>query len=280
MSRRTDPKRMPARLCGHDTPVPHFPNGRLPVMHVGSDPAHEPVGADSSMLSSLRAVPPFEGYPYLVVRIGRTPLRPIALLRADWTRERIVHLAEAQALANRLDVAACFGPDDTVYLGAEEIGDRVHLREGPSPTGLPILDKLRLSEEIPTSPELAERRARLEAFAAVYHGHGFLVGDGLEGEVPMNTAMDPDRFDPLDADGLPQGMRRCLVCGQAAGPCLTRAGELVWCRCACENGNRCARCHEPLAQHRLSSWYWDDKTDAPWYVAAYAALSHRCADGG
>jgi len=32
--------------------------------------------------------PEFEGFPYLVTRVGRTPLRHIALLPAEWSFDR------------------------------------------------------------------------------------------------------------------------------------------------------------------------------------------------
>ena len=45
--------------------------------------------------------PRFDGYPYLVSRIGRSALRHIVLVPADWPRDRIVATARAMAEANR-----------------------------------------------------------------------------------------------------------------------------------------------------------------------------------
>lgn len=67
----------------------------------------------------------FDGFPYLVTRIGRTPLRHIALLPAGLTRERLLDLARRQALANRPDTCLCLGPTDAVYVtgdGVESAG--------------------------------------------------------------------------------------------------------------------------------------------------------------
>ena len=57
-------------------------------------------------------VPPFDGYPYLVTRIGHSALRHVALLPADWSRERLVDLARRQRDANRLDTCAVLGRHD------------------------------------------------------------------------------------------------------------------------------------------------------------------------
>src|SRR3990172_6670868 len=42
---------------------------------------------------------PFDGYPYLVTRIGQTALRHLAVLPADWSRERLLDVARRQATA-------------------------------------------------------------------------------------------------------------------------------------------------------------------------------------
>ena len=61
-------------------------------------------------------VPPFDGYPYLVTRIGHSALRHVALLPADWSRERLVDRARRQRDANRLDTCAVLGRHDAVSL--------------------------------------------------------------------------------------------------------------------------------------------------------------------
>jgi len=54
--------------------------------------------------------PPFDGYPYLVTRIGHSALRHFAVLPTDWSAERLVSLTRRQALANRLDTCLVLGP--------------------------------------------------------------------------------------------------------------------------------------------------------------------------
>jgi hypothetical protein len=61
-------------------------------------------------------VPPFDGYPYLVTRIGHSALRHVALLPADWSRERLVDLARRQRDANQLDACVVLGRRDAIYL--------------------------------------------------------------------------------------------------------------------------------------------------------------------
>jgi hypothetical protein len=221
----------------------------------------------------LELLPVFDGYPYLISRIGHTPLRHIALVPADWPRERIVALARAQARANRLGTVACFAFDDVVYATPEGSTYQSDIL----PAGLPVTDRLRLAEEFPVTPELTTRHALLETFSEQHRGDGYLIGDGLEGRRPA-TPEEQARLGEIGPDGLPAGLRRCRTCRQAAGPCLTWMGDVVLCRCSCENDTRCARCGDPLSEYRLSSWHWKEADRQPWYRAAYAGLSHYCPD--
>jgi hypothetical protein len=215
--------------------------------------------------------PPFGGYPYLISRIGRCALRHLALVPADRPRDRIVAMARAQAEANRFETAACFGPEDAVYVAF----DNARTWDGPTPTGLIVIDRLRLPELLPETDELMARRARLRAFDRATRTGGYLVGDGTDrGE--RARPEDRARLGGRGPDGLPTGLRRCLHCGQAVGDYLRGGVEIVRVYCACENHNRCASCLTPLAAHRLSAWFWDDADGRAWHLAAYAAFSHRC----
>jgi len=227
-------------------------------------------------------VPPFDGYPYLVTRIGHSVLRHVALLPGDWSRERLVDLARRQRDANRLDTCVVLGRHDAVYLyldGAE--GPAEHM-----PYGLPVIDRLMLAEDFPETPELAARRTRLAAFEAAYRGKGYryIVGDNLEGGRPAEPE-DFERLGERGADGVPAGLHRCPTCGRFAGDYLALKGEgnldpsprVVEVHCHCTNHNRCARCGEQLAGSRLSAYFWDEEDRNVWYVAAYSAFSHRCA---
>jgi len=83
-------------------------------------------------------VPPFDGYPYLVTRIGHSALRHLALLPADWSRERLVDLARRQRDANRLDTCVVLGRHDVRGFDpsrkpsiARRLAASVSLIEGP-----------------------------------------------------------------------------------------------------------------------------------------------------
>ena len=217
--------------------------------------------------------PRFDGYPYLINRIGRSALRHIALVPADWSRDRIVAIARAQAQANRFETAACFGPEDAVYVGVETTETWV----GPTPTGSYVIELLRLSEPVPETAELMARRAWLEVVHAADRTPRYIVGDGTNQGVPAR-AEDRARLGGRGPDGLPTGLQRCLVCHDAAGDYLRGGTEIVRVYCKCDNHNRCARCLQPLADRRLSAWFWDDEDGHAWHKAAYSAFSHHCSD--
>jgi len=194
--------------------------------------------------------------------------------RSIWSRGRIVDLARAQAEANRLETVACFAPGDAVYVGF----DGSQTWEGPTPTGLYVVERLRLAEPIPETEELAARRAWLHAFERAVSAQSarYIIGDGTNGGERARPA-DRVRLAGRGPDGLPAGLHRCFRCGRAAGDYL-RGAEVIHIYCACDNHNRCARCRLPLAAHRLSAFFWDDEDGHPWHVAAYEGFSHRCPD--
>ena len=165
--------------------------------------------------------PPFDGYPYLVTRIGRTPLRHFAVVPAEWPRDRLVDLLRRQADANQLETCLCLGPADAVYVRPPgEPAPATHI-----PTGIPVLDRLVIAGPLPDSPDLARRHAELVAYADRNGATGHLVGDGLEGGTPA-TDEDVARLSGTGPDGLPTGLARCGSCGRRArrAPLAPRAG--------------------------------------------------------
>jgi hypothetical protein len=212
----------------------------------------------------------FDGYPYLVSRIGQSALRHVALVPAGWSRERVVATARAQAAANGFETVACFGPGDAVSVSCDD----ARSWQGSTPAGIFVTGRLLLPEPLPATEELAIRQARLLEFDLANRPGGYLVGDGTDHGV---RAESEDRVVAgRGPDGLPTGLRRCPKCGRAAGDYLRGGVEIVRIRCACENLNRCARCLTPLAAHCLSAWFWDEESAQAWHLAAYAAFSHHC----
>src|SRR3990172_2578647 len=102
---------------------------------------------------------PFDGYPYLVTRIGRSALRHMAVLPADWPRGRLLELARRQAEANRLETCLCLGPTDAVSLAPDGETGRAVI----APPGIPVAERLALVEPVPPTEEGAARRLALPA---------------------------------------------------------------------------------------------------------------------
>ena len=222
---------------------------------------------------------PFDGFPYLVTRIGRSALRHLAVLPADWSPDQLLDLARRQALANRLDTGLVGGPADAIYVSA----DGTTVAGSVVPPGLPVVRRLRLAVDVPASAELEARRTRLDEYAGALRGSGYVVGDGLASGRPAS----PDDIARL-VDGDPArpapALVRCASCGDLAGYYLAVRGEgngdlsprVIAVHCRCANHNRCAGCGGGLAARRLSAYFFDEAARCVWYTAAYAAFSHRC----
>ena len=223
---------------------------------------------------------PFDGYPYLMVPLGASGLYNYALLPADWEPFQQEIFCGRQVDANWLDGYVCRFPDFALFLDSN---DFVYPQR-TVPSGIPVIDRLRLPEPIPETPEIAARHARLVAYAeANAPKTGYLVGDGLEGGRPA-TAEDRKRLSRRYPSGPPAGLDRCPDCGEFRGDYLAVRGEgngdlhprVIVVHCACQNHNRCAACGKPLAESRLSAYSYDAAEDRVWYQPAFAALSHRC----
>lgn len=228
-----------------------------------------------------KGLEPFDGYPYLMIRIGNTAMRSVSLLPAEWPRHRLENLAARQVAANRLEACLCLAPGAGINIWADGSG----LDTSFIPTGIPLPDRLATPEPIPQTPEILERQERLLQFAdARSPKYGYLVGDGLEGGRHA-TAKDVKRLSLRDVAGVPFGLVRCPICHRFRGEYLALNGEgngdpdrrVIEVHCACQNHNRCAACGEPLAESRLSAYSYDEAAERVFYLAAYAGLSHSCA---
>jgi hypothetical protein len=239
------------------------------------------VSSDDDCHAEVSLPEPFDGYPYLVTRIGHSALRHMAVLPADWPRWRLLDLARRQAEANRLETCLCIGPSEAVFFTP----DGTASDSGIIPTGIPVVDRLVLIEPVPQTDEVAARRLDLHAHAErLSPKSGYLVGDGLQGGRPAARA-DIDRLSGQEADGVPKGLSRCTTCRLFAGDYLAlngagdhRTPRVLQVHCRCENHNRCAGCGETLADRRLSAYQYDEANRQVGYLAAYSAFSHRCQD--
>jgi len=94
-------------------------------------------------------------------------------------------------------------------------------------------------------------------------------------------------FEVRDADAEALVFHACVdtLCDRPRGEYLALRGQgdddqrprVIDVHCHCDNHNRCAGCGGPLAEHRLSAYFWDEDRASVCYVAAYCGLSHRCA---
>lgn len=227
---------------------------------------------------------PFDGWPYLLTRIGGTPLRHLILLPAAWTTAHLRHFARRQAAVNWLPTCLVTGPAEAAYFspqGLVEDRDTV-------PRGVATAELLAPVEPVPDSEELAVRRRALAAYRESRRGTGYLMGDGFEFG-PEWTEKDVARYLVGPADAAPRGLARCPACEEVAGEFLARgedpdqaatglcypSGKVsVYCRC--ENRNRCGACGQLLAPHRLGACYYNAATRWVTYFPAYQGLRHRC----
>jgi hypothetical protein len=231
------------------------------------------------------SLPAFTGYPYLVTRIGACALRHVAIVPADWSRDRLVELLQKQASSNQMSTCLVLGPADAIYVDVDR--DRVETGAPVAskivPSGMPVVERIFLPAAVLETSEMAERRLELRTFAERNRGTGYIVGDNLEG----GRAASPEDLARLAGGGPGDprpGLGACRTCGELAGDLLqigapgTRypGSRVIRVDCRCANHNRCARCGETLADRRLSAYFWDGAKHGVWYVAAYSALSHRC----
>jgi hypothetical protein len=235
--------------------------------------------SESPSPTGVQLPEPFDGYPYLVTRIGHSPLRHMAVLPTDWPRERLVDLARRQAEANRLETCLCLGPAEAVFFATDGSAAETAI----IPSGVPVVERLALAEPVPQTEEVAVRRRHLEAYAKRSNPGGHLVGDGLEGGRPA-TPEDIDRLSRPNARATPKGLSRCATCRLFTGDYLAVHGEgngdltprVIEVHCRCQNHNRCAGCGATLAEWRLSSYLYDEAAGSVRYAAAYMAFNHRC----
>jgi len=228
--------------------------------------------------SPIVAVPSFsrlDGFPYLVTRVVPA-LYHIILLRTGLSDSELRAVARKQVLANRLETCLVPADDHAIYFDTE--GNSRDTNTPPA-GGSIVTGQLLPPGDLPDPEELRVRHDRLEVFAAASRTRGYMVGDLTKGGRPA-TGEELRRLAGVEADGRPVGLQPCAGCGGYRGTCLDPSEnfrrQVMTVHCACENHNRCARCHEHLSEHRLNANYYDPADRQIWHVPGFCGLSHRC----
>jgi hypothetical protein len=175
-----------------------------------------------------------------------------------------------------LPTCLVLGDDLALYLEPE--GDEKVSPDIPS-GGILVAHRLCPPAPIPRSTELAARRDQLDALLATGPRPGALFGDITKGGRPA-TPEEQDRLNGRNAEGVPNGLERCPVCGEWQGECLDPseqfAGQLVRVHCRCANWNRCTRCGGLLYARRLNANYYNPADGQVWHVPGFCAFDHSC----
>jgi hypothetical protein len=223
----------------------------------------------------LQRLPLFDGFPYLITRVGGA-LRHITLLPADRSESELRHLARLQVLANRQETCLVLGAGRAIFYGIDATASGFD--EAPR-GGVFVAGKLRPAEDFLPTLELLARTVHLGAFIDSLEQTGYSTGDSRSEYRPA-TAEEISRLSGRDADGVPPGLVRCGDCGEYRGECLGPAPHLaqsvtrVYCRC--ENHNHCARCGDRLADWRLDAHHFNRGDRRVWFTPAFCGMSHAC----
>jgi hypothetical protein len=231
--------------------------------------------ADPSWLEA--ALPLFDGFPYLTVRVVHV-LRHITLLPRDWTPEDLDMLARRQTAANRLESCLVLSSRLAIYYGAD--GGSGSASPTPPYGGLLVTGRLQPPVAFPATGKLEERAGRLSAhIKRTQSEERYILGDPTKGGRPA-TADEVVRLEGRQPDGVLRGLTRCFVCQSWAGASLDPHprfhGQVMRVHCRCDNDNRCARCGKQLTEWKLNANYYDEGDGQVWHVPGFCGLSHRC----
>src|SRR5207247_434991 len=217
----------------------------------------------------------FDGFPYLLTRVAPA-IYHLSLLPAEHEADVLMGFGHRQMQANRLPACVVLGADLCAYIVGP--GEARRSRDLPW-GGVLVTGKLAPCEDFPETPELAERRRRLEAFLQARKSGGYAFGDVRKGGRPA-TPDDMIRLTGRQLSGVPGGLVRCASCHDWKGECLDPnprlPGLVVQVNCRCENDNCCARCGELLYDWRLGANYYDPQDGQVWHVPGFCAFRHRC----
>jgi hypothetical protein len=216
----------------------------------------------------------FDGYPYLVTKIVPA-LYHIIVLPSELSVDKLLVIAGRQVSFNSLETCLALKEDKCIYFW-EDGSVRV---SGTPPVGNNfIYDRLLPCWEFPETEEFRQRKESLKLFCDSLKRLGYLHGDLSKGARPAKED-EMSRLPGKQPNGVPNGLVQCNVCGCWAGECLDQnpasPGMVVEVHCRCQNDNLCARCGEPLYNHKLNANYCREDGSI-WHVPGFSGLSHRC----
>ncbi len=229
----------------------------------------------------LRALPAFDGYPYLMTRVVPA-LYHLSLLPGERSVETLYHLAEAQAQANRFETCLVLAADRCFFFTEDgEAAPSIRPPRG----GFQVAGELQPVEVFPPTAELRRRSERLGAWADAFQlqareaGDAFLFGDLGKGGRPVRP-QEIESLNGFQENGVPRGLELCPVCGEWKGECLDPnprfAGQVMRVRCKCQAANRCARCGDLLYPRPLNANYYREADGQIVHVPGFLAFEHRC----
>lgn len=220
----------------------------------------------------------FDGYPYLATRVVRA-MSHINLLPSGLSESALLEIARQQVLANRLPALLVLAE-----VHGWQVGEDGDARPCSTTTlyGATVTGKLAPAVACDAASEdVRAREARLTALVA-QHAHGFVLAALGKGGRAANPE-ERGRLAGTRSAGPPRGLRRCTRCGDWKGACLDPSvAETAWIitvHCACDNHNRCARCHELLFERRLNASLYNPKDGHIWHVPGFCGFGHRCPEG-
>lgn len=220
----------------------------------------------------------FDGFPYFVTRIVPA-LYHVILLPAGMDEGSLISFAEHQSQSNNLDACLVLSWDRGLWF-TPGVGQSCshHIPRG----GILVTAGLKACREFNSSSELKERAKRLELLVKeCRQSGGFINGDPSHGGRPATD----EELESLSGEGLdvaPKGLDKCLTCGGWKGDCLGTferyKTSVLPVSCQCDNHNRCARCGDPMHEHKLNSNIFEPSDGQIRYVPGFACFGHVCPD--
>lgn len=220
----------------------------------------------------------YDDAPYLVTHIVPT-LSHIIPLSDSLDENSLRSIARSQHRSNQLPTCLVLGARSCIYFddhGAET--QTAHVPSG----GIVVAERLKPCPPLECTSWWKVKMTRLRAFIQGQPSAGsagYLLGDLTKGGRAA-TAEELQLFAGENRDGVPTGLSRCAVCTEWKGTCVDPSPQfheqLMTVVCRCDNDNRCARCHTPLAERKLNANWYCESDQTIWHHPGFTAFEHRC----